>query len=180
MHNDEIMPKRVVVYRNGSSEGNFKHLLELEVAGLRRAFAELRYETGEKEPCTRTEGGCEGKGCTWCTPKITYIVALSQHSLRMAPAERTVGKRRETPLNVPSGTCVDHTITPYMDRQDQDRVTEWPQSFTPSAEFQVFEQRNSSNFDFLLTAQGGLKGTSKPIFYRVVSESADIDCRCLS
>lgn len=163
------MPERVVVYRNGSSEGNFEQLILSEVAALRKAFAQLREDTGQKEPCTRREGGCMGMGCTFCTPKITYIVALSQHNLRMAPAERAVGKGDKL-LNVPSGTCVDHTITPYLDGQDG--VTPWPASFTPSPEFQIFEQRKTGNFDFLLTAQGGLKGTSKPIFYRVVSKSA--------
>jgi hypothetical protein len=91
----------------------------------------------------------------------------------MAPAERVVDRRGKV-LNVPSGTCVDHTVTSYLDGQDC--VTPWPASFTPSPEFQlqVFEQRNSSGFDFLLTAQGGRKGTSKPIFYRVVSQYSDV------
>lgn len=161
------MPKRVVVYRNGISEGNFEELFASEIGALRKAFSELR-----REPCPREDGaGCMGLGCVWCTPPVTYIVALSQHNLQMAPAEPVFGKNHNL-LNVPSGTCIDHTVTPHTERQEC--ITPWPDSFTPPPEcqLQVFEQSNSSGFDFLLTAQGGRKGTSKPIFYRVVSKSS--------
>jgi hypothetical protein len=169
LHN-KVMPKRVVVYRNGSSEGNFTQVLETEVAALRKAFSDLRghcaNQVGRQEPC-RNVRVCQGNGCTWCTPIITYIVALSQHNIRIVPAAPTEGRRGNL-LNVPSGTCVDHTITPYVDGENF--AVKWPDHVDQSGgEIQIFEQRNSTGFDFLLTAQGGLKGTSKPIFYRVVS-----------
>ena len=166
------MPSRVVVYRNGSSEGSFDLIMNNEVATLRKAFYDLR-RSRCAEPCPN-ERKCKGNGCTFCTPIITYIVALSQHNIRIVPAEKMTKKNKynETVLNVPSGTCLDHTVTPYLDRKnlaapeqpaDSDRMSDEPKPL-------VFSNPNSTGFDFLLTAHGGLKGTSKPIFYRVVSQ----------
>jgi hypothetical protein len=95
-------------------------------------------------------------------------VALSQHNIRIVPAQEMMTKRN-TVLNVPSGTCLDHTVTPFLDGlnlsaplPENDRIPDDPIPL-------VFSNPTSSGFDFLLTAHGGLKGTSKPIFYRVVS-----------
>lgn len=165
MHN-KVKPKRVVVYRNGSSEGNFDQVIASEVGSLRKAFQELlgtcASHVGNERSCSNN---C-GDGCTFCTPIITYIVALSQHNIRVVPA-KPEHTRKNNLLNVPSGTCVDHTITSYMDGQNM--AVEWPTAPSRDPDVRIFEQRESSGFDFLLTAQGGLKGTSKPIFYRVVS-----------
>jgi hypothetical protein len=169
------MPKRVVVYRNGSSEGNFTQVVSVEVMSLRKAFFHLRSQIAcdmgrQEEPCPN-ERVCQRNGCTWCTPIITYIVALSQHNVRIVPDELVRAGRRGNVLNVPSGTCVDHTITPYVDGENS--AVEWPDHADQSSgDIQIFEQRNSAGFDFFLTAQGGLKGTSKPIQYRVVSSLA--------
>jgi Piwi domain len=158
------MPSRVVVYRNGSSEGNFDLVLNSEVAALRKAFYDLR-KSRKAEAC-KNERNCQGNGCAFCTPIITYIVALSQHNVRIVPAEEKTKGR--TVLNVPSGTCLDHTVTPYLDGLNRSA----PRPDKPlhdGPEPKLFSNPNSLGFDFLLTAHGGLKGTSKPIFYRVVS-----------
>jgi hypothetical protein len=158
------------VYRNGSSEGNFDRVLNMEVCTLRRAFYDLRRNHAEPhkppEPCPN-EKKCQGNGCTFCTPIITYIVALTQHNIRIVPAEKIKGKRGI--LNVPSGTCLDHTVTSFLDGQN--RAAVWPDISSPmdSPQPQIFSNRDADGFDFLLTAHGGLKGTSKQIFYRVVS-----------
>ena len=161
------MPSRVVVYRNGSSEGSFDLIMNSEVAALRKAFYDLRMSRRGAKSCPN-ERKCKGNGCTFCTPIITYIVAISQHNIRIVPAEARTGKKN----NVLSGTCLDHTVTPYLDGKnlaapelpaDSDRMSDEPEP-------KVFSNPNSTGFDFLLTAHGGLKGTSKPIFYRVVSQ----------
>ena len=160
------MPSRVIVYRNGSSEGNFDHVLNSELAALRKAFFELRKKRNSSQ-CVNYKK-CLDNGCAFCTPIITYIVALSQHNIRVVPAER-ITSRKGTILNVPSGTCLDHTVTSYFDGKglaaQGDAVAEIsPDDPKPL----VFSNPISKGFDFLLTAHGGLKGTSKPIFYRVV------------
>ena len=161
------MPSRVVVYRNGSSEGNFDHILNSEVKALRKAFRDLRDTISESVTPCANERNCNGNGCTFCTPIITYIVALSQHNIRIVPAETKPGKNGLGILNVPSGTCLDDEVTPHLDAEN--KATEWPGANTVK-KGQIFEDRNSDGFDFLLTAHGGLKGTSKPIFYRTVSQ----------
>jgi eukaryotic translation initiation factor 2C len=161
------MPKRIIIFRNGSSEGNFDALLTTEVASIRAAFAMLRRDH-EMDEC-RNE--CEGKGCAFCTPIITYIVALSQHNIRMVPKNFIPHGKQGNPRNVLSGTCVDNTINTYWDDNgfavepagEKERIL----SQNVTSPVQLFEDVKGG-FDFLLTAHGGLKGTSKPIFYRVV------------
>jgi hypothetical protein len=162
------MPARVIVYRNGSSEGNFDHILNSEVAALRKAFHDLRAEFNSHVDSCVNERNCQGNGCTFCTPIITYIVALSQHNIRVVPAEEIRGKRAL--LNVPSGTCVDHTLTPFLDGLNLAAQLPDPPKSSNDPEPMIFSNTESTGFDFLLTAHGGLKGTSKPIFYRVVSK----------
>ena len=48
---------------------------------------------------------------------------------------------------------------------NEDLKDETPTS--TQGKMQLFPQADHSSDDFLLTAQGGLKGTSKPMYYRV-------------
>lgn len=76
-------------------------------------------------------------------PKITYVACVNQHGLQIVPSGGNgVQAGRGSSANVPSGTCV------------ADPSLSLPLSTL------------SLDTDFLLTAQGGLKGTSKPVFYR--------------
>jgi len=81
---------------------------------------------------------CEGRNCESCAPRITCIVAQNDHNIRIVPAD----EKHSIKNNVPSGTLVEGHVT----------------------SFEGFD----GNFDFLLTPQGGLKGTSKPMLYRVI------------
>eukprot|EP00593_Proboscia_inermis_P009976 CAMPEP_0171325968 /NCGR_PEP_ID=MMETSP0816-20121228/117145_1 /TAXON_ID=420281 /ORGANISM="Proboscia inermis, Strain CCAP1064/1" /LENGTH=225 /DNA_ID=CAMNT_0011825289 /DNA_START=1396 /DNA_END=2073 /DNA_ORIENTATION=+ len=86
---------------------------------------------------------------------MTVLICQTEHSIRIVPDE---GNN----TNVPSGTCVDHTIT--TDPKIRSDVVKADEDLA-----QVFENVGmSKGFDFLLTAQGGLKGTSKPVYYRVL------------
>lgn len=73
--------------------------------------------------------------------------------------------------NVRSGTCV------YSDGHDAGCFTSLVSGLSkstssadnePGRASHVYESENDQDFSFLLTAQGGLKGTSKPVFYRVI------------
>ena len=85
-------------------------------------------------------------------PKITFAVGLNEHNVQIVPSREDNGH-----ANVMSGTCVNDErimhyfvrLQPEVDSADDVRVDE------PCS-------------DFLLTAQRGLKGTSKPVFYRVI------------
>jgi len=102
-------PLRVLVYRDGSSEGEFESILSHEVASIREALYELNSEKPEFS-CPNAEK-CKGKGCIFCTPPITFVISQSQHSIRIVPKVEPFSRDK----NVPSGTCVDSVI---MDMKD--------------------------------------------------------------
>jgi hypothetical protein len=162
------MPKRIIIYRNGSSEGNFEEIRQTEVASIRSAFAKLRQDH-HMDPCP--DPGCKKTvGCKFCTPIMTFVVALSQHNIRMVP--EVIDMKGKTTRNVLSGTCLDNTITAYWDSQGLaiEAASETEKDMSKHAGLNVFEVESTytQGFDFLLTAHGGLKGTSKPILYRVI------------
>lgn len=142
-----------------------------EVASIRKAFAQLRCDH-DMDDCPNPE--CQGSGCTFCTPIITYIVALSQHNIRVVPETYIPHGKNGGPRNVLSGTCVDHTINAFWDSKglaikipSEAERTVINQLRSDLTLFEI-ESTYTQGFDFLLTAHGGLKGTSKPICYRVV------------
>merc|ERR1712232_985452 len=99
-------------------------------------------------PCINA---CEGKGCVFCTPLITYVVCQSQHTIRIVPNYRPSNPRDK---NVPSGTVVDETI---MDYKDGAMATDMVVKEGPrEAAITLFEDVGGLGYDFLLTAQGGL------------------------
>lgn len=77
-------PKRIIFYRDGVSEGQFKQVLDLELPLLKKACAELRIE-----------------------PKITIIVVGKRHHVRFFPVNDRDGDKSG---NCPAGTVVDREI----------------------------------------------------------------------
>jgi hypothetical protein len=126
-------PKQALVFRDGSSEGNFPALEEVEISNVRRGLEDAwneRHKDVSSPP-------------TFEPPKLTYVVCVNQHNVQVCPSrDNGVGRAVQ---NVPSGTCVTGVIM-------------------PNQETQIGVHSN----DFLLTAQGGLKGTSKAVFYRTL------------
>lgn len=80
-------PNKIIVFRDGVSEGQFQHALDYEVSGIQQACKEL---FGEYIP-------------------ITFIVVQKRHHTRFFPANPSQGVGRNQ--NVPPGTCVDRDIT---------------------------------------------------------------------
>ncbi|KZV61782.1 Piwi-domain-containing protein [Peniophora sp. CONT] len=78
-------PKRLIFYRDGVSEGEFKQVLEEELPQIQRACVKLKMN-----------------------PKITLIVVGKRHHTRFFPANPNDGDRRSG--NCPAGTVVDTQI----------------------------------------------------------------------
>jgi len=148
-------PERILVYRDGISEGNLNRSKENELRSIRQAFYDFHRMYYPNFSCDNSH--CEGRGCLFCTPPITFIVCQSQHSIRVVPDEEPADRNK----NVHSGTCLDHTV---MDFRNKLNMTE---TLPEDPSIELFEVKDEG-YDFLLTAQGGLKGTSKPIYYRVL------------
>lgn len=83
-------PEKVVIYRNGGSEGELQKIAKYEVPAIKAAFAQL------------------GKDNTY-NPGLTVIVVNKMHHTRFFASNEKdrVGKSQ----NVPAGTCVDTNIT---------------------------------------------------------------------
>ena len=78
---NKVKPEKIVVFRDGVSEGQFDMVLNEELLDIKRAI--------------QTENYC---------PTITLIVARKRHLTRMFPHERNFNG------NVPPGTVVDTTV----------------------------------------------------------------------
>lgn len=124
----------MLFYRDGGSDGNFPRLLTEEFEGIKAAFQEVNVKLNCMD-CP----GCAAKTCSKHLPLITYMVAQSDHGIRIVPKPRQ-GDRTSTTQNVPFGTCVDHTVVSSSD----------------------------GGPNFLLIAQHGLKGTSRALYYKVL------------
>ncbi|KAL3282466.1 hypothetical protein HHI36_005650 [Cryptolaemus montrouzieri] len=81
-------PRRIVFFRDGVSEGQFKEVLIQEVRAIRDA-------------CMSLEAGYQ--------PKITFLVVQKRHHTRFFPKNQRDSEDRN--FNVPAGTCVDTNIT---------------------------------------------------------------------
>jgi eukaryotic translation initiation factor 2C len=81
-------PHRVVMYRDGVSEGQFNNVLQLELVALRQACIEL--EEGYR-------------------PGITFIIVQKRHHTRLFCSDSKDQSGRAG--NVPAGTTVDANIT---------------------------------------------------------------------
>ncbi|KAL9307897.1 Protein argonaute 3 [Arabidopsis thaliana] len=81
----EKRPNKIVIFRDGVSDGQFDMVLNVELQNVKDVFAKVGYN-----------------------PQITVIVAQKRHQTRFFPA--TTSKDGRAKGNVPSGTVVDTTI----------------------------------------------------------------------
>ncbi|KNA04356.1 hypothetical protein SOVF_200490, partial [Spinacia oleracea] len=79
-----VKPHKLVIFRDGVSEGQFDMVLNTELLGLKKVFQAIDYR-----------------------PTITLIVAQKRHQTRLFPETQRDGGRNG---NIPPGTVVDTTI----------------------------------------------------------------------
>jgi len=79
----DIAPKRLIFYRDGVSEGQFKHVLELELPLIKEACAELKIN-----------------------PKITLIIVGKRHHNQLFPPNNISDRSG----NAPAGSVIDTGI----------------------------------------------------------------------
>lgn len=82
------VPKHVYYFRDGVSEGQFAHVIDIEIKELKRIFRDANYEI----------------------PRFTVIIATKRHHIRFfpKPGDLTTGDKNENPL---PGTLVEHDAT---------------------------------------------------------------------
>ncbi|KAF2153954.1 stem cell self-renewal protein Piwi [Myriangium duriaei CBS 260.36] len=93
--NQESLPTKVIVYRDGVSEGQYKAVVEYEIEQMNEAFKAI-YDPANKP-----------------RPKVTFIVVGKRHNTRFFPATKST--MDEPTGNCRAGTVVDRSITsPYI------------------------------------------------------------------
>jgi hypothetical protein len=174
-HN-QSKPLRVLIYRDSGSDGSFPDIRTKEGGAIRKAFYDLNSRV-KGFSCPNSDK-CRRQGCLFCTPPITFIVAQNDHDIRIVPADRSrnTGPKRNKPANVDSGTVVDSIIMGFRSGMDLSRDGSEEPIVTQCGResLQMFSDKSDSSFDFLLTAQGGLKGTSKPVYFRVLTNENSV------
>jgi hypothetical protein len=169
-------PKRILFLRDGGSDGSFGDIISKEVPAIRKAFYEIKSKI-KSFACPNREK-CQQRGCLFCTPPITFVVAQNEHHIRVVPAIPPRNPDPRKPENVPSGTVVDSIITGFRKglTLSTDDSGENTTPLSDGSSLQVFSSTRQDCFDFLLTAHGGLKGPSKPVYYRVLVNENSV-CR---
>eukprot|EP00189_Rhodosorus_marinus_P008451 CAMPEP_0184754634 /NCGR_PEP_ID=MMETSP0315-20130426/44719_1 /TAXON_ID=101924 /ORGANISM="Rhodosorus marinus, Strain UTEX LB 2760" /LENGTH=850 /DNA_ID=CAMNT_0027234059 /DNA_START=67 /DNA_END=2619 /DNA_ORIENTATION=+ len=112
--NKGAVPKRIIMYRDGVSEGEFQQVLDYELWEMRRACMSISQNY---------------------RPPMTFVTVQKRHNSRFFPVDPKDGDR--------SGNCRAGTVV------DTDIV-------------------HPKHFDFFLNSHGGLQGTSKSGFYKVL------------
>lgn len=90
------LPKSIIVFRDGVSQGEYMQVKEFEVTQLKQACSD-RNSAKEDEP------------------KIVYVVATKKHHLRMFALDKRDIDRDDRDGNLPAGTVTDQVVThPYV------------------------------------------------------------------
>lgn len=160
LHNGKQMPERILVYRDGVSDGSFSRVQSREIQCIRKAFLKFKEEmTGQTGSSCDI---CKTSGCLLCCPLITFVVCMTRNKIKIVPANECGEK------NVFSGTCLDDVI---MDMQNL-RVIPSREEFS-SASNLIYTEPDGKGYDFILVAHGGRMGTSKTVHYRcILNENA--------
>ena len=81
---NQKLPKKIIIYRDGVSDGQLQNTMNLEVRAIKDAFKRL------------SRGGAYSGASE---PKITYVVCQKRHNIRF--------RDTSSDHNVPSGTIID-------------------------------------------------------------------------
>jgi hypothetical protein len=158
LHN-KIVPKRILVYRAGVSEGAFTKFRIDEIQSIREGYRSFvrRGNEGVNPSCLKN---CKF-GCVFCCPPVTFVACMTRNSVKIVPsnANEGVGTKQK---NVHSGTCVDSEIIDSVDNLSLEQVD------GNEAPAQLYSEPGGRGYDFLLIAHGSGKGTSKPVHYRMI------------
>ncbi|KAM7305819.1 hypothetical protein ISCGN_015715 [Ixodes scapularis] len=90
--NNQVRPQKILFYRDGVSESQFRQVLDHELAAIRAACMELEPEY---------------------KPGITFLTVQKRHHTRFMPENRRDGCGKSG--NIPPGTTIDTTVTHPVD-----------------------------------------------------------------
>ena len=111
-------PRQLIFYLDGLSEGNADKVKEHEKSYICKTFHELKKLQNPDYEYPKAER-CNGNGCRFCTPLMTYMMCTSQHNMRIVLNNhcdgqgKNISRRRGKNSNVFSGTRIDNTIVNF-------------------------------------------------------------------
>ena len=118
LHN-KIVPKRILVYRAGVSEGAFTKFRIDEIQSIREGYRSFvrRGNEGVNPSCLNN---CKS-GCVLCCPPVTFVACTTRNSVKIVSsnANEGVGMKQK---NVHSDTCVDSEIIDSVDNLSLEQV----------------------------------------------------------
>ncbi|TKR82429.1 hypothetical protein L596_016156 [Steinernema carpocapsae] len=97
-HHEGQMPKNILFFRNGASEGQYKSILKFEVPLIKHALEKFRNNCGVEQMTPET--------------KFSLVVATKRHNVRIFKANIQAGRPNEQ--NLPPGIAVDRSIVHPM------------------------------------------------------------------
>uniref|UniRef100_A0A1I8A9G3 Piwi domain-containing protein n=1 Tax=Steinernema glaseri TaxID=37863 RepID=A0A1I8A9G3_9BILA len=95
-HHDGQMPKEILFFRNGASEGQYKSILKFEIPLIQKALEDFR----ERSTVAQIHE----------TTKFCFLVATKRHNVRIFKAN-IEHRARATEQNLAPGIAVDRSIT---------------------------------------------------------------------
>ncbi len=171
-----VLPQRVLVYRDGVSEGSFTRLQACEIQSVRKGYL-MALDHFRK---ISDNGNCPLKKIPEknICPLITFVVCLTHNNVKVVPANANEGATRgySGVSNVHSGTCVDTTIIDKLaNLQVTPDISDQRQEYENQG-YTCYSEPNGNGYDFLLTAHGAGLGTSKPVHYRIILNENAVLC----
>lgn len=143
------IPQRMIIYRDGVSDGSFSRVQSQEIQSIRNAF--LKFKEEIKGPSGDSVANIHN-----CVP-ITFVVCQTRNNIKIVPDNGEPGE------NVYSGTVVDRMIVDFNTLE----VTQG-ESRGDFSDQLIYTEPNGDGFDFVMVAHGGGKGTSKTVHYRII------------
>jgi eukaryotic translation initiation factor 2C len=158
------VPKRMIIYREGVSEGSFDNVVCLEIDSIRKGYNQFATEVlGSNHYCSCTAG------CNLCCPLITFVACMLNTNIKIVPENPEVdGVRGKGVFNVPSGSCIDDVIIDSPPENVYGEIDKDRMRLNNPNKVTCFSEPGSDGFDFILVAHGSGLGTSKPVHYRVL------------
>jgi eukaryotic translation initiation factor 2C len=165
---NKVVPKRMLIYREGVSEGTFDHVAGHEIDSIRKGYHRFTTEVlGSESNCSCTAG------CNLCCPLITFVACMLNTNIKIVPEfPQTDGVCRDKygkgVFNVPSGSCIDDVIVDGPPANVYGEIHTQRMQLNNPNKITCFSEPGSNGFDFILVAHGSGLGTSKPVHYRVL------------
>ena len=165
---NKVLPKRMLIYREGISEGTFDNVVSQEIDSIRKGYRRFTNEVlGLESHCSCTAG------CNLCCPLITFVACMLNTNIKIVPEfPENDGVCRDKygkgVFNVPSGSCIDDVIVDEPPKNVYGEIHKERMKLNNPNSVTCFSEPGSNGFDFILVAHGSGLGTSKPVHYRVL------------